>query len=104
MLPAFDFGAVGIQSVGPKLLQIVLEFAQTLSPNVIVVAVSGRADADEICRLQHLQMLRHGGPAYGVQSGQLPDRFRVASQCLEYVAARGVSERGQNFLVSHYLP
>jgi hypothetical protein len=56
-------------------------------------------------RLQHLQMLRYGGAAYGKPCRQLADRGRALPQQIENGLASGIRERIEQFsMVSHDLP
>src|SRR5256886_15062229 len=58
-----DLGAVRIQDVGPEPLQVPPQPVQTVAPHRVHTAVAARLDAHQARPLQHLQVLRHGGPA-----------------------------------------
>src|SRR2546430_12207896 len=58
-----DLGAVRVQDVGPEPLQVPPQLVQTVAPHRVHTAVAARLDAHQARPLQHLQVLRHGGPA-----------------------------------------
>jgi len=47
-------------------------------------------------RFEHLQMLRHRGPAYGQAAGELSDGRRIAPQQGDHGLAGRIGERAQH--------
>src|SRR2546429_7132024 len=95
-----DLGAVRVEDVGPEPLQVPPQLVQTVAPHRVHAAVAARLDAHEVRLLEHLQVLRHGGPAHWLAFPQLTHRFWLLPQRLQDVPAGGGFPRGENLFRS----
>src|SRR5713226_5799304 len=77
-----DFSAVSGQGIRPEALQIMPQLIQALALDRIQAAVALRLDVDQLCGLEHLQVLRHRRPAYRLAFRQLTHCFGLLAQSL----------------------
>src|SRR3989441_9022866 len=102
--PSRDLGAVRVQAVAPESLEISPQLIQTVAPHRIHPAIAARLDAHQPRPLEHLQVLRHGGPAHWLAFRQLTHSLGLLAQRLEDVAAGGGCPCGKHPLGNHFLP
>src|SRR5260370_32337236 len=78
-----DFGAVSRQGIRPETLQIPPQIIQPVALDRIQATIALRLDADQAPGLQHLQVLRHGRPAYRLTFCRLTPAFGLSAQSIE---------------------
>jgi hypothetical protein len=93
---AFDFSLECVQRVVPEAVQPSSQFGDTAWIDRIETSRADGLVPYQAGVLEHLEVLRDGGPADGKPRGDDAHRCRSSTQSLEYGAAGRVGESGES--------
>src|SRR5215468_5220353 len=96
-------GAKGSERVVPELIEPGPQGREPMRVDGIDAARALCVIGDETGFLQHLEMLGYSRPAHRHMLRKRSDRQRSGPEPLEHAAARGISQCGECFFVSHDL-
>src|ERR1700687_2120627 len=98
-----DFLAISPQDIRPVSVEVLAQSFQSIALDEIHATGASWLDADKSGCLQHLQVLRHSGPADRLTPVQFTHCFGPLPQRLEDVSASWICERREDTCVSHSL-